>query len=799
MKKRIIIFSIVIPFMISLFLTDVISESASYTLLLGSVVELHNSQYSDDGLKTWESSDPSVASIVRISSSGSDCTIRAAGLGDCDVVVNIRYPSFETQWIPDNLGGGRWGTVPVVKSESFVYHISVIKTQPKVITDIRVRYSTGKTICMNESFRFPVDIRSGNGWYIDTYSTLEWLSSDDTVASVDDYGVVKAKAAGKATITVKTPEGLSATAQITVTDFSGYTRIASKQALSDIRKNPGGRFYLAGNIVFQDSDFQAGGAFYNGGKKWIPIPDFIGVLNGNNFSVENLQVDATGDAGLFSSITAQSGTLSNLTIRNADIIGSGNVGAFCGYSKGVFSNCVSAGSTLRGLCTGGIAGIQDNGQINSCTNTSAIYGDEIAGGLVGKPVWSAQIWFCTNKGPVFSAKAGDAGGIAGFADYSNILYCVNEGSVTGTFNTGGIAGRHKSGKILFCSNKGRITSNPVGSDTGADYSLGGISGYMNLSSVVGDCYNTGTIESRSNVGTANAGGIAGTLYINDYKPGGNDRLLYNSYNLGLIGPSDPKQKCNAGGIAGAVTNSSSCASVTAIWNSYYLDNAAAACGYAPGGNHSDNVAGLSDTQLKSSASFKGFIFDSDWVLDNAGLFPYPQFRYSYHPVVNDDSSIIFRASGEDAYSSVKVRNGQLLPKPADPALQGYIFTGWYKDPAYMQKWDFSADKVAGSLALFAKWIAADGNMVSGSMTGTDSGSSGSDGWIGSSSNQSKADGESMIQNGGRSGDGGQESNGVSGDDPLPAAPQNNLTKVLIITTLILIAIGGGIIITRKAK
>ncbi len=42
-------------------------------------------------------------------------------------------------------------------------------------------------------------------------------------------------------------------------------------------------------------------------------------------------------------------------------------------------------------------------------------------------------------------------------------------------------------------------------------------------------------------------------------------------------------------------------------------------------------------------------------------------------------------------------------RPEDPVKEGYDFTGWYKDPAYTQPWDFENDKVRDSISLYAKW------------------------------------------------------------------------------------------------
>ena len=62
-----------------------------------------------------------------------------------------------------------------------------------------------------------------------------------------------------------------------------------------------GYFKLANDIVFSDSDFAEGGAFYNDGWGWTPIGHnnqtsyfsgnkFCGDFNGNNYAVKNLKI-----------------------------------------------------------------------------------------------------------------------------------------------------------------------------------------------------------------------------------------------------------------------------------------------------------------------------------------------------------------------------------------------------------------------------------------------------------------------------------------------------------------------------
>lgn len=47
--------------------------------------------------------------------------------------------------------------------------------------------------------------------------------------------------------------------------------------------------------------------------------------------------------------------------------------------------------------------------------------------------------------------------------------------------------------------------------------------------------------------------------------------------------------------------------------------------------------------------------------------------------------------------------GGLVKEPEPPKLEGFVFTGWYKDASCTQKWDFASDKVAGNTTLYAGW------------------------------------------------------------------------------------------------
>ena len=72
-------------------------------------------------------------------------------------------------------------------------------------------------------------------------------------------------------------------------------------------------------------------------------------------------------------------------------------------------------------------------------------------------------------------------------------------------------------------------------------------------------------------------------------------------------------------------------------------------------------------------------------------------------VVNEEFEVVFESNGGSPVNKVKVVEGQLLSKPADPTRNGYIFSGWTKDANLQNLWNFTTDKVTQNLTLYAKW------------------------------------------------------------------------------------------------
>ena len=51
--------------------------------------------------------------------------------------------------------------------------------------------------------------------------------------------------------------------------------------------------------------------------------------------------------------------------------------------------------------------------------------------------------------------------------------------------------------------------------------------------------------------------------------------------------------------------------------------------------------------------------------------------------------------------------GELLTLPEPPTREGYVFTGWYTDPACFEPWNIEVDTIQSEMTLYAGWEKAE--------------------------------------------------------------------------------------------
>jgi uncharacterized repeat protein (TIGR02543 family) len=90
-------------------------------------------------------------------------------------------------------------------------------------------------------------------------------------------------------------------------------------------------------------------------------------------------------------------------------------------------------------------------------------------------------------------------------------------------------------------------------------------------------------------------------------------------------------------------------------------------------------------------------------------------------------SISFRSLGGTPIAALTdIPEGETVPAPQNPALEGYTFGGWYTDPAYTSEWRF-ASPVTADMTLYALWTTPGGGEGSGASGGGSSSASGGGG------------------------------------------------------------------------
>ena len=123
-------------------------------------------------------------------------------------------------------------------------------------------------------------------------------------------------------------------------------------------------------------------AYVNAGNDCAPIGNDTNKFNGDGHTIDNLQINSSGDyVGLFGYV-GNRGTIKNIRLTTVNISGENFVGGFVGYNGGKISNCLASGSVNGNETCGGLVG-SNSGSIETCTTSGTVNGTNNVGGFVG--------------------------------------------------------------------------------------------------------------------------------------------------------------------------------------------------------------------------------------------------------------------------------------------------------------------------------------------------------------------------------------------------------------------------------
>ena len=398
--------------------------------------------------------------------------------------------------------------------------------------------------------------------------------------------------------------------------------VETKAHLNNVRKYLDSHFLVISDITLLETDFSAGGAFYNDGKGWIPIGTkelpFSGTFNGGGCTISGITINVGVEQDLYVGLFGYSkGKIQNVNIAESNITITGDstkqstdydhayIGSVVGYGNAdscnssgtIIINCKSSARSCY-VYAGGIVG---RGSASNCNNSGKIsasvssdsskYAFVYLGGICG---YGATISKCINTGAITASSLRNnagltVGGIAGVA--TTIVTCCNKANVTasGTFFTdvdiGGICGLGADGSSVSQAYNTGVINGP------SESKAGGIIGYVGGDGNIKDSYNTGMIKGGW------CGGILGSVF--------GSVTISNCYNAGLVGEGDKYA------ILGRAINSSAISNCYCLEGMAQIDTSTTLC---------------TESEMMLQTTFRGFDFATVWQMGINTAYPWPELR-----------------------------------------------------------------------------------------------------------------------------------------------------------------------------
>lgn len=195
-----------------------------------------------------------------------------------------------------------------------------------------------------------------------------------------------------------------------------------------------------------------------GGKGFASVgrlgSEFTGSLDGASFVIDGLQINrlgfdsATDDIGLIG--RSNGGSINNLGLTNAQIIGGQVVGGLVGRNAGTITNSYVEGAIGALNTVGGLAGVNtEGGSITASYSTASASGVSNTGGLVGVNTGAGT--FIDSSYATGTVSGGsDIGGLVGTNTDSaliNTSYATGE-NLSGFINVGGLVGSNEGASVI---------------------------------------------------------------------------------------------------------------------------------------------------------------------------------------------------------------------------------------------------------------------------------------------------------------------------------------------------------------
>lgn len=274
---------------------------------------------------------------------------------------------------------------------------------------------------------------------------------------------------------------------------------------------------------------------------------FAGVFQGNNHTInvalDGDDLESQSYVALFG-VVDEGAEIRDITVKGAVKATGDYTAGIIGYARGSEQNPVKINNcksevvvTSAGDYVGGVAAYGSYTEVEGCSNTGNLTGDNTVAGVLGYGFHSL-VKGGINSGEIKATKEGatamyyhggsayvienatasstfnnGVGGVVGYAQNTDLYDCSNSGNVTAFMKVGGVVGQGYWSTIKNATNTGNVegtgqlgvrADSQVGFQWGSV--AGGIVGWINTVATVTDCNNSGNVTSKGG-----NGGIVGHI------------------------------------------------------------------------------------------------------------------------------------------------------------------------------------------------------------------------------------------------------------------------------------------------
>ncbi|MFC6757802.1 MULTISPECIES: CARDB domain-containing protein [Haloarcula] len=275
------------------------------------------------------------------------------------------------------------------------------------------------------------------------------------------------------------------------------TNVDELQAMNEDRD----AHYVLGNDI-DASDTEN----WNDGAGFDPVGDdenkFTGSFDGQNHSISGLTVNrpTEGFAGL---IGVSDGTVEHLSLVDASMVGTGNVGTVVGANNGGTIRNVHASGTVDGEVTvGGLVGGNNGRIVMSGAAVEVDAEKRNSGGLVGTQA-DGTLTQSYASGDVTANKV--VGGLVGSAIGGEMQSVYAMGDVDTTRRAGGLIGENQGTSVVEAYSTGTVT---------AEYNVGGLVGWVETRESIQRTYTTSSVAGTDD-SNGRYGNVAGQVLNDD--------------------------------------------------------------------------------------------------------------------------------------------------------------------------------------------------------------------------------------------------------------------------------------------